>query len=460
MRDRVTLIGAGLAGSLLSIYLAKRGFHVELYERRPDMRKNRISAGRSINLALSVRGIHALEGVGLRDAIMKIAIPMRGRMIHLPDGALTFQPYGKNDREVIHATSRSELNISLLDAAERHERVRLHFSETCTGMNLKTGEIALHNERTGADHIIPADTVIGTDGSVSAIRMEMQKSGRFNFSQHHLEHGYKELTIPAGPDGTFRIEKNALHIWPRHSFMLIALPNLDGSFTCTLFLPFEGERSFAALETEVDVRRFFKQHFPDALPLMDGLAEDFFSNPTGVMVTIKCSPWHVQDKVALLGDAAHAIVPFFGQGMNCAFEDCTHLDACIEQVGTDWAPVFEEYERRRKVNTDAIADMALENFIEMRDHTADPRFLLKKKVEHALEERYPAVFIPKYSMVSFHRIPYAVAQSKGRLQDGILAELCASINGIDELDWNLADRLIKHGLRDGSPESLEGVAIS
>lgn len=444
--NKITLIGAGLAGSLLSIYLARRGFQVEVYERRPDMRKTKISAGRSINLALSARGIHALKEVGLHDEIMKIAIPLKGRMIHAHDGKLTFQPYGRLEHEVIYATSRAQLNMCLMDSAERHAGVQIYFNQTCTGMNLKTGEVGLHNEMSGSDTVFPSTTVIGTDGSASAIRMEMLKTGRFNFSQQYLEHGYKELLIPSGPNGEFLLEKNALHIWPRHTYMLIALPNIDGSFTCTFFFPFVGEESFASLNTEEKALSFFKKQFPDALPLMPTLLNDFFNNPTGAMVTIKCDPWHVEDKVALLGDAAHAIVPFFGQGMNCAFEDCTYLDAIIEKHGDDWKKVFEEYEELRKINTDAIADMALENFIEMRDRTADPKFLLKKKVERALEEKFPEVFIPKYSMVSFHRIPYSVALAKGKIQDKILAELCGSINSVEELDWQRADALIRKDL--------------
>lgn len=448
MNGKITLIGAGLAGSLLAIYLAKRGFQVEIYERRPDMRTAKISAGRSINLALSARGIHALKEVGLHEEIMKIAIPMKGRMIHALDGTLTFQPYGKNESEVIHATSRGQLNMRLMDAAEKHKGVKIHFNATCAGMNLKTGDLGLHNEISGEDWVMPTQTVIGTDGSASAIRIEMLKAGRFNFSQQYLEHGYKELTIPSGQNGEFLLEKNALHIWPRGTFMLIALPNMDGSFTCTFFFPFEGQQSFAMLDTGEKLLSFFQKQFPDAVPLMPAIVEDFFANPTGAMVTIKCDPWHVEDKVALLGDAAHAIVPFFGQGMNCAFEDCTYLDQCIAKHGDDWKKVFEEYEGLRKINADAIADMALENFVEMRDRTADPNFLLKKKVEQALEDKFPELFIPKYSMVSFHRLPYAAALAKGTVQDKILADLCSSIHSVEELDWQKAETLIKKTLID------------
>jgi kynurenine 3-monooxygenase len=447
--DKITLIGAGLAGSLLAIYLAKRGIAVEIFERRPDMRKEKISAGRSINLAISTRGIYALSEVGLQEKIMKLAIPMKGRMMHSIKGELSFHPYGKDESEVINSISRAELNQALMNEAEK-QGATIHFNQRCTGMNFDSGELFLHHEQRGADSTIPTRTVIGTDGSASAIRLDMQKVGRFNFSQEFIEHGYKELAIPPGPDGQFVMEKHALHIWPRRSFMLIALPNLDGSFTCTLFFPFEGEPSFASLNSEKAVLNFFQTQFPDAVLLMPTLLEDFFTNPTGSLVTIKCQPWHLENKALLLGDAAHAIVPFFGQGMNCAFEDCTVLNDCLQQHSPNWRTVFEEFEKLRKANTDAIAEMALENFIEMRDLVADPQFLLKKQIELALEEKYPHKFIPRYSMVSFHRIPYLVALERGKIQDRILLELCQSITNAAEVDWRRADQLINQELPDFS----------
>ena len=443
MRDRITLVGAGLAGSLLSVYLAKRGFQVDVYERRSDMRRVQIVAGRSINLALSTRGIHALKDVGLYEKIMKIAIPMKGRMIHSVDGEVTFQRYGKDDTEVIYATSRADLNKELMTEAEAYGNVRIHFGQRCTGMNLETGELFLCDESTGNEKLIQAGTVIGADGSASAIRMEMQKIGRFNFSQSYLEYGYKELVIPSGPKGEFLLERRALHIWPRGTYMLIALPNIDGSFTCTFFFPFEGQLSFESLDNKNKVHEFFRQQFPDAVELMPTLLDDSMSNPIGSMVTIKCTPWYVTNKVVLLGDAAHAIVPFFGQGMNCAFEDCTYLDECVARHGSDWENVFREYETLRKVNADAIADLALENFVEMRDHVANPKFVLKREVEQALQARYQNRFIPKYSMVTFHRIPYAVAREKGRMQDTILAQLCESIDNVEGIDWKRADSLVQ-----------------
>jgi kynurenine 3-monooxygenase len=288
--------------------------------------------------------------------------------------------------------------------------------------------------------------VIGCDGSASAIRAEMLKLNRFNFSQQYLDYGYRELTIPAGPQGEHVLETHALHIWPRGNHMLIALPNIDGTFACILFLPFEGEDSFAVLSTPEQVEQFFRSRFPDAVGLMPQLADNYFANPMGAMVTIKCSPWHVEGRALLLGDAAHAIVPFFGQGINCGFEDCSFLVELLDRHGADWPHVFAEFEEERKINTDAIADMAIENFVEMRDRVADSRFLLRKKVELALESRYPQLFVPKYAMVTFHRIPYSIALARGAVQDRMLAELCESMNRVEDLDWGKADRLIHRDL--------------
>ena len=442
---KIALIGSGLTGPLLAISLAQRGFEVEIYERRPDMRQVRVSAGRSINLAISTRGIHALREAGLWDSMRSIIVPMKGRMMHSVAGELTFQPYGKDETEVINSISRADLNAALMDAAEAHG-VGIRFSERCTGLDLQTGAVRLRNEETGRETTMDPGIVVGTDGVASAIRAEMLKLPRFNFSQQYLDYGYKELTIAAEPGGAHRLEPQALHIWPRGSFMLIALPNVDGTFACILFLPFEGGSSFAGLDSSTKVLNFFKAHFPDAVPLMPHLLENYFSNPTGSMVTIRCSPWHVNGKALLLGDAAHAIVPFFGQGMNCAFEDCTCLLELLDRHDALWPDLFREFERARKANTDSIADLALENFVEMRDRVADPRFLFQKKVELALQARYPRLFVPKYAMVTFHRIAYSVAQSRGRIQDRLLAELCDSVSRIEDLDWQKAQMLIHRNL--------------
>jgi len=443
--EKVTLIGAGLNGPLLAILLMQRGLAVEMYERRPDMRRVRMSAGRSINLAISTRGIYALRQAGLWEKMRSIIIPMKGRMMHSVSGELTFQPYGKNDTEVINSISRAELNMALMNAAEE-QGARISFHRRCTGYDVKTGEIRVRNEETGEEEIRGTEVVIGCDGAGSALRGEMLKLNRFNFSQQYLDYGYKELTIPAGAGGQHLLETNALHIWPRGNHMLIALPNIDGTFACILFLPFEGAESFASLGTELDVIRFFKERFPDALRLMPQLADNYATNPTGAMVTIKCSPWHVEGRALLLGDAAHAIVPFFGQGINCGFEDCSYLVELLDRHDADWASVFAEFEKDRKVNTDAIADMAIENFTEMRDRVGDSRFLLRKKMELALEATYPGLFVPKYAMVTFHRIPYSVAQARGAVQDRMLGELCNGVDRVEDLDWNKADQLIHRDL--------------
>jgi len=445
VRNGVTVIGAGLTGPLLAISLAKRGVPVQIYERRPDMRRVRISAGRSINLALSTRGIHALREAGVWQVVAPIIIPMRGRMMHSIAGELTFMPYGTDETEVINSISRADLNIALMDAAEQRG-VTFHFNERCTGFDLRSGAVEVRNEETGTETSIASEVVIAADGAGSAIRSEMLKLPRFNFSQQYLDYGYKELTIPAGSGGTHVMETHALHIWPRGTFMLIALPNVDGTFGCILFLPFEGEVSFAALDSEDKVLAFFKEQFPDALELMPNLVENFFGNPTGAMVTVKCSPWHVDGKALVLGDAAHAIVPFFGQGMTCAFEDCTYLLELMDRHGSDWAALFSDFEKSRKADTDAIADLAIENFVEMRDKVADPRFLFRKKVELELERKYPGHFVPKYAMVTFHRTPYSVAASRGAIQDRMLAELCDSVQRVEDIDWAKADALVRREL--------------
>jgi kynurenine 3-monooxygenase len=441
----ITLVGGGLTGPLLAISLAQRGFPVQIFERRPDMRLTRASAGRSINLAVSTRGIHALREAGLWDQMSRIIIPMKGRMMHSLAGELTFQPYGKNDTEVINSISRADLNVALLNAAEA-QGVTIRFNERCTGMDWNNGAARFRNEESGRETTVDSEIVIGSDGSASAIRLDMQKLGRLNFSQENLDYGYKELTIAAGPGGKHLLEPHALHIWPRGAYMLIALPNIDGTFACILFAPFAGSESFSALDTGEKTQRFFAARFADAVPLMPQLQQNYAGNPTGSMVTVKCAPWQVDGKVLLLGDAAHAIVPFFGQGMNCAFEDCTVFLELLDRHGPNWTKLFQEFESARKQNTDAIADMALENFVEMRDRVADPRFLFRKKAELALEAKYPRHFVPKYAMVTFHRVPYSVALSRGEIQDRLLAELCDPITRIEDLDWEKADHLIQRDL--------------
>lgn len=445
-KNNISVIGAGLAGSLLPIYFSRKGYQVDVYERRPDMRVEDIGKGRSINLALSTRGIYALKEVGLYDDVKKISIPMYGRMIHPAEGNLIFQRYGKDDTEYINAVSRAELNKALMNFAEKEKGVEFHFNERCRGINFHEREILFHNEKTGDISEVKSERIIAADGAASVVRTEMLKMHRFNFSQVYENYGYKELIIPAGKDGSFQLEKNALHIWPRGSYMLIALPNLDGSFTCTLFIAYDfalgGESSFEYLNTKEKLHAFFDRKFPDARALMPDLEEDFFSHPTGSLITTKCYPWYFEDKVLLIGDAAHAIVPFFGQGMNAAFEDCTSLNALVNEHRDNWDKIFREFQSLRKPNADAIADLAQENFIEMRDLVATPRFQLKKKIEAELHKKFPERFVPKYSMVTFNRFPYEAALSRGKIQEEILNELSEGITAVDNVSWDRAQSLV------------------
>src|SRR5438034_3819125 len=419
MPAKFVLVGSGLAGGLLAAYLGRRGYDVDLYERRADPREGNIVGGRSINLAISTRGIHALERIGIAKEALRHAIPMRGRMIHDRSGALHFTPYDVDPQKCINSIGRAALNTTVIQAAQRYPNVHVHFDHKCTAVDLDTP--VAHLETANRTVTATADAVVGVDGAFSAVRKSMQREiANFQYDESYLAHGYKELTIPPAPDGSWRMEKNALHIWPRKSFMMIALPNPDSSFTCTLFWEFEGPRSFATTKTDDGVRRFFDEEFPDAVPLMPTLLEDFRQNPTGSLVTIRCSPWYYKDKVALVGDAAHAVVPFCGQGMNAAFEDCVVLDECLEEFPEDRERAFGEYFSRRKVNADALADLAIGNFIEMRDKTASKTFRAKKKLDHFLEAALPGIYLPLYTMVTFTRIPYAEAARRAQVQDAIV----------------------------------------
>ncbi len=420
MAREVTILGAGLVGSLLSVMLRKRGYDVNIYERRPDMRSATIAAGRSINLAMSTRGWKALELAGLRSEMEQIAIPMYGRFLHQPDGQTAFQPYSKNN-EAIYSVSRGELNKKLMTLAEK-EGVTIHFDHRCTKVDVVRNHINFqlpdHTEKS-----VDADLLFGADGAFSALRSSYAQMERVNSAQNYLEYGYKELTILPGADGKWVMEKNALHIWPRGKYMMIALPNTDGTFTCTLFMPFEGENSFEHLQTKEQVTAFFNLHFADAVPLMPTLLDDFFGNPTASLITTHIFPWHYADKSALIGDAAHAIVPFYGQGMNAGFEDCSVLDALLEEYKEDWPTILKEYEHRRKANGDAVAQLALLNFTEMRDKVADPAFLQRKQIEKELGRRYPEQFVSVYEMVSFSHTPYSTALQCIQNQDALLQRI-------------------------------------
>jgi kynurenine 3-monooxygenase len=429
MKERFIITGAGLVGSLWAVFLANRGYHVDVYERRPDMRELGGEGGRSINLALSNRGWKALEKAGVAQGVREEALPMRGRMMHSTTGELTFQAYGQ-EGQAIYSVSRAGLNRRLMDMAEESDRVTLHFDTPCQGMDTRTGRVFFEDAQ-GRHFEKEADYVFGADGAFSALRGSLQKTPRFNYSQHYLEHGYKELHIPATPSGEFAMQADCLHIWPRGQFMLIALPNPDSSFTCTLFLPFEGEESFENLDTDEKVLAFFNTYFQDAVPLMPSLLEDFKENPTSSLVTVRCNPWQWDGRTLLIGDASHAIVPFYGQGMNSGFEDCSLLDDLADKHQEDWEAVIREFNATRIKDANAIADLALRNFIEMRDQVGDPMFLLRKKIAAWLQKEYPGQFVPMYSLVTFSHVPYSEALRAAEAQDELFEEILA-LPGIQE----------------------------
>lgn len=416
---RIAVVGSGLVGSLLAIYLRKAGHTVHIYDRSPDIRQIQFS-GRSINLAMSNRGWKALDGVGVGDAVREIAIPMEKRAIHLVD-KLNFQNYGQ-EGEAIYSISRGILNRKMIDLAEE-AGAEFFFNQKIWDVTLKEATLHIGETERGVWEEKKYDIVFGADGAFSRIRHRMQRQSMFNYSQEFLNMGYKELNIPANPDGTHKLDKNSFHIWPRGDYMLIALPNLDGSFTCTLFMPFEGENSFDLLKDRKEVEAFFEKNFPDSIDVIPKLAEDFFNNPTSTLVTMKCYPWTYDDKVALIGDACHAIVPFYGQGMNAGFEDISVLYEMIEEYGDDWELIFAEYQKSRKPNADAIAELSYRNFMEMSSKTADDKFLLQKKIEKHFSDKHPDKWIPLYSRVTFSDRPYTEALAIGDLQNTIMEKV-------------------------------------
>lgn len=433
MKKNTIVIGAGLVGSLLSIYLAKKGHRVTIFERRGDMRREEVEAGRSINLALSDRGIKALEEVGIADEVLKIAIPMHGRAIHQPDGQIVFQPYGK-EGQYINSISRRILNERLMDLAEA-QGIDIRFRYKCAAIDWNKNSVAFE-DADGVHSQEAFDLCFGSDGAYSSARLaHMLQHPRFEYQQSYIDCGYKELSIPAGAGGTLLLEKNALHIWPRKDYMLIALPNTDGSFTGTLFFPFEGELSFDRIRTEDEIQSFFRSTFPDLVPLIPDITQQFLNHPVSALVTVKCFPWIRDDKFSLIGDAAHAIVPFFGQGMNAGFEDCRVLNGLMEEYGDDWSAILSKFQSLRKPDADAIADLAVGNFTEMRARTADPKFLLQKKIEARLHEHFPDKWIPAYTQVTFSpHIRYSEALQNSVRQETIMQEVMQT-PGIEQ-NWN------------------------
>ena len=450
--NSVIVIGGGLVGSLLSIFLARRGLSVRIYDRKPDPRKSQIRSGRSINLTLCERGFAALERVGAKEKVRAVTTPAYGRMIHAEDGQMAFQPYG-NQGEALYSITRNELNRVLLDVAEKEHGVELCFGAKCAGLDPDAASVTLEDQATGERRTERASCVFGADGAFSAVRLHLQKTDRFDFSQSYIDQGYKELTVPPAEAAAWGLNRNVLHIWPRGRYMLIGFANFDGSLTLALHLPHEGEVSFASLRTPDDLIALFTGSFPDTLGRIPNLVDDFFGRPVSSMVTIRCNPW-VRGRVALLGDAAHAVVPSYGQGANCGFEDCAVLDACLDLYGNEWELALAAYERERKPNADAIADLSLRHFKELRDRVGDPRFLLSKAIERRLELLYPERCRSLYSLVSFTTLSYVEALCKTRSLE-ILVESILDAGGEE-----LASRLESGGADSLIHEQVQRAALA
>ena len=444
--QKIHIAGAGLVGSLLAVMLGNRGYDVSLIERRSDPRLVETESGRSINLALAARGIAALKAAGLMEKVKELLIPMKGRMLHLEGGSEVFSAYGQRPDEVIYSISRGDLNVLMMDKAEQSPPVNVQFNQKLETIDFERSMFTARNLRSGDSHEQSFELFIGADGAGSKTRRMLIPANGGQSTAEFLDHDYKELEIPAGSDASYQIEPNALHIWPRGDFMLIALPNQNGSFTVTLFLPKEGPVSFQSLEDPASVRPFFEKYFPSAIRLIPNLMQDFADNPVGRLGTVRCSPWYQTDKALILGDASHAIVPFHGQGMNAGFEDCSELNRLLDKHDDDWTKVLPEFDRIRRPNAEAIADMAIENYVTMRSSVTDPKFQLKKEVGFELEKRFPDRFMPRYSMVMFHLIPYADAFERGQQQRAILNQLVEGKSSVDAIDFDLAKRLIQQQL--------------
>lgn len=448
-----TIIGGGLVGSLWAVYLAKAGYAVTVFERRPDLRKANISAGKSINLATSYRGWKALDAIGIGDEIRSIAIPMYGRTIHETSGDINYHAYGKED-QAIYSVSRGSINAKLMDIAERDGKAKFFFDEQCVNADLDNGIVYLENSVTGKKTEVKSDVVFATDGAFSAVRYNaMQKKDRFNYSQQYIEDGYREILLPANADGSHKLKTNTLHIWPRGRFMLIALPNFDGSFTCTLFMPFEGhEYCFNKLDSKEKVNTFFREVFPDFFGLMPNVADSWEDYPLSSLAIVRCYPWSF-GKTVLMGDAAHATVPFFGQGMNCGFEDCTVMWELMQKHKENWPLVFDEYQKLRKPCGDAVQQLSLDNYLVMRDKVSDPAFILQQRLERRIQDLFPEQFIPFYSLVSFSNTPYPDAFNTGKRREEMFREILGSEFGAEEMWGTSAFRNYVWNLFDKYPEA-------
>lgn len=439
--NHVVVVGAGLAGTLMAIFLARSGYHVDLYERRADLRDEPVGRCRSINMTLAERGLRALEEVGILQQVLDLTVTVKGRMVHELNGAVKFQPYGKNEKEVIHAVMRKDLNIALVNHAETFPNLKIHFRKHCVALDKQARRMTFFDQQAGETFAVEPAFIVGADGTFSTTRQQMHRSERANYEQGFLERGYKELTIDPAPGGGWRLPQHALHVWPRGSCMLMCIANRNGSFTCTCVLPFEGALSFASLQTEADVREFLFGNFPDLMPLMPNAVQNFMRNPPSEFITTKTDFWHYKDLCVLLGDACHTVVPFYGQGMNAAFEDCSVLHRCIEQHRGDLGTAFSEFQRLRKRHTDALAALSIENFVELRDKVRSRRLVAKKKVDLLLNNLMPGTWVPLYTLISHTTMPYADAIERAKKQNRI-----ARFLGVDLLLWLLAAALIS---RDG-----------
>jgi len=428
---KVVVVGGGLVGPIAALFLARRGYTIDLYERSPDPNEQALKGGRSVHLVISERGWNAMRAVGVEDVVRAGTLPLRGRLIHALSGAMAFQPYGSED-QAIYAVERSRLNAILIRAAASHPGVTVHFAHSCERVDLEKCELEFSTPA-GQRVEVRAERILAADGAFSLVRSAMMKRGRFDYTQEYLPFAYKELVIPAGADGNFRVDPSGMHVWPRGSMLVTAFPNPNRSFTAMVMLPVEGERSFETVHTPADLAALFEHSVPDAVPLFPDLADEFFAHPPSNLVTIRCYPWTSGGKVALIGDAAHAMVPFLGQGVNAGFEDCTVLDQCLERHGDDWATAIDAYQQLRKPNCDAVTAMALANFTEIAERVGDPRFLLQKKIEQRIHALHPREFIGIYPMIAFTQIPYAEAHRRAQAQERLLASLLA-IDGV-ETKW-------------------------
>ncbi|HZI20306.1 MAG TPA: NAD(P)/FAD-dependent oxidoreductase [Pyrinomonadaceae bacterium] len=420
-RRKIVIVGAGASGPVMAVFLARRGHEVEVYERRPDMRRQGCAAGKSVNITLAERGLRVLKAAGVPfDELMRRTVPLKGRMVHTGGGRLKFQAYGQTDSEVIYSVMRNDVNVLLLDLLDRQPGVKLFFGHSCVGLDRQDGAITFREVETGEERRVKADVIIGADGTFSAVRRHMQRGVRADYTQMFLEAGYRELRIPAAPDGSYKVDPNVLHVWPRGECLLLAMANADGTFTCTCILPFEGERSFQALDTEERVMEFFRANFSDAVPLIPHLAEQFMQARTAEFITTTTSRWYYEDKVVILGDACHTVTPFYGQGMNAALEDCIALDQCIGKHGDDWRAAFAEFQAVRKRHTDVLAELSVRNYYELCDKARMPRVALQKKIDFALHRLFPNRWVPLYTMISHSMTPYADAVERARRQQRLL----------------------------------------